>query len=301
LIKYLFQLKIKTTNSMKKTFTLLSFLLTAFAVVKYSNLTSRPGSTPDGGYTGAPTTNLTCASSGCHSGSPTTDATKFTFKMSTSAIGLQDASATVTSSSTYVPGNTYWVSMALNGTGGRYGFSFTALNSSNAQAGTFTITDANTVLVNGSKDVSHKNANSTKGWTWKWNAPSTANPVSFYYVGMLANGTGNQTGDDVYKSSVTINAGAPTSINDENMFSALSVFPTQTMGDFAMNIGSATNTDILIELIDISGMKTLNLFNGALAAGSNNFRFNISDLNAGNYIISATSSGNRVTRQLIKL
>jgi hypothetical protein len=288
---------------MKKTFTLLSFLLTAFAVVKYSNLTSRPASTPDGGYTGAPTTNLTCASSGCHSGSPTTDATKFTLKMSTSAVGLQDASATVTSSTTYVPGNTYWVSMALNGTSSRYGFSFTALNSSNAQAGTFTITDPNnTVLVNGSKDVSHKNANNTKSdWIWKWNAPSTSNPVSFYYVGMLSNGTGNQTGDDVYKSSVTINAGAPTSINDENMFSALSVFPTQTMGDFAMNIESAINTDVVIELIDISGMKTSNLFNGKLNEGSNNFRFNISDLNAGNYIISATSSGNRVTRQLIKL
>ena len=286
---------------MKKTFTLLSFFLTAFAVVKYSNLTSRPASTPDGGYTGAPTTNLTCASSGCHSGSPTTDATKFTLKMSTSAIGLQDASATVTSSTTYVPGNTYWVSMALNGTGTRYGFSFTALNSSNAQEGTFTTTDANTVLVNSSKDVSHKNANSTKGWTWKWNAPSTSNPVSFYMAGMLSNGNGNTTGDDVYKSSVTINAGAPTSVNEASILRGVSVFPTQTMGDFAMNIESSINTEVSIELIDIAGMKTSNLFNGKLTEGSNNFRFNISDLNAGNYIVAATSNGNRITRQLIKL
>jgi len=288
---------------MKKTFTLLSFFLTAFAVVKYSNLTSRPASTPDGGYTGAPTTNLTCASSGCHSGSPTTDATKFTLKMSTSAIGLQDASATVTSSTTYVPGNTYWVSMALNGTSSRYGFSFTALNSSNAQAGTFTITDPNnTVLVNGSKDVSHKNANNTKSdWIWKWNAPSTSNPVSFYMAGMLSNGNGNTTGDDVYKSSVTINAGAPTSVNEASILRGVSVFPTQTMGDFAMNIESSINTEVSIELIDIAGMKTSNLFNGKLTEGSNNFRFNISDLNAGNYIVAATSNGNRITRQLIKL
>jgi hypothetical protein len=73
------------------------------------------------------------------------------------------------------------------------------------------------------------------------------------------------------------------------------------MGDFAMNIESSINTEVSIELIDIAGMKTSNLFNGKLTEGSNNFRFNISDLNAGNYIVAATSNGNRITRQLIKL
>jgi hypothetical protein len=212
------------------------------------------------------------------------------------------ANSPVTSATTYIPGTTYWMSLELPGSGGfRWGFSMTALDNSNAQAGSFTVTNTTTTtLVNGSKDMSHKNANTTKAWIWKWNAPATTTTtVNFYYVGMYANGDGNDSGDEVYKTSTSI--AASTGIKDNELVSSLGVFPTQTFGDFAMNIESVANCNATIEVISLSGASISTLFDGKLTEGENNMRFNISDLSSGNYLISVNAGGARITKPLFKL
>jgi hypothetical protein len=84
------------------------------------------------------------------------------------------------------------------------GFELSSLNGSNAQSGSFIATSATTTAIvtgaSGTTCMSHKNANSTKSWIWQWTAPTSGEDVAFYYVGMLANGNNNESGDVVYKN-----------------------------------------------------------------------------------------------------
>lgn len=54
----LLHLNKSNTQNMKKTFTLLAFSLSVVSIVKFTNLTAEPAKTPNGGYSGAPATNL---------------------------------------------------------------------------------------------------------------------------------------------------------------------------------------------------------------------------------------------------
>jgi hypothetical protein len=289
---------------MKKTFTLLAFALSVTVVLKYSNLQAKPASTPAGGYSGAPASNLTCQSGGCHSGTTTADATQFILQMDTLQSGL--SSGVVTSSTTYIPGKTYFMSLQLTGTGGRYGFEFSSLNSSNAQSGAFTVTSAtNTTIVAGATGttcMSHKNANTTKSWIWKWTAPTNSEDVTFWYDGMLANGTGNEFGDIVYKNNVTITAAqVPNAIANVSSITNLGLYPTQTMAEFAMNIELKEALKTTIQIVDMKGSVVRTLFEGNLNEGANNVRYDIADLQKGNYIVHVNTEKGAVSKHLIKL
>lgn len=290
---------------MKKTFTLLAFALSVGVIVKYTNVQAKPASTPSGGYSGAPASNLTCQAGGCHSGSTTADASQFILQMDTLQSGL--TSGVVTSATTYIPGKTYYMSLQLTGTGSRYGFELSSLNGSNAQSGAFTVTSTTTTtIVNGPstsvKCMSHKNAGTTKSWIWKWTAPAAGEDVTFYYDGMLANGNGNEAGDVVYKSNVTITAAqVPNAIANVSSISNLGLYPTQTMAEFAMNIELKEALKTTIQIVDMRGSVVRTLFEGTLNEGSNNVRYDIADLQKGNYIVNVNTEKGAVSKHLIKL
>ena len=287
---------------MKRNFTYLAFTLTILAVVKYANLTSKPSSTPSGGYAGEPANNRSCASSGCHSGTDILDASQFSLKMAFSSADL--ASNPLTSTTTYLPDTTYWMSLQLNGTANRYGFSLAAQTATNAQAGTFTVTNATSTTTvtgaSGKTNMSHKSANTTKSWIWKWKSPNTTTPINFYYVGMLADGNGNESGDVVYKSSVSI-TGAPNAIQDIKNLHNFSVYPTQTLSDIALNVDAVENTTASLILVDMTGHVVKELYQGEFAIGENNLRFNISDLPVGNYILNLKTPTASAAKRIVKL
>lgn len=289
---------------MKKQFTLVAFALTAVGIIQFAELTSRPASTPDGGYAGEPAGNRTCATSGCHSGTPTNDATQFTLKMATSLADLQNASSTVSSTTTFIPNTTYYMSLQLNGTASRYGFSLSALDNANAQAGSFTVTNAtSTTTVTGATGItnmSHRNANTTKIWVWQWTSPNTTSAVNFYYSGMLSNGTGGTDGDVVYRSSVGINGTNSIRENDE-LLSSLQVFPTQTMSKLAVNVNLERNTETTISLMSLTGQVAKVLAKEKMAEGENQYVFDITEVPQGNYILVVNSGKNTVTKPIIKL
>ncbi|HOH96241.1 MAG TPA: T9SS type A sorting domain-containing protein [Candidatus Enterocola sp.] len=289
---------------MKKTFTLLAFSLSVVSIVKFTNLTAEPAKTPNGGYSGAPATNRTCQTSGCHGGTSTTDASQFILQMDTLQSGL--SSGEVTSSTTYIPGKTYFMSLQLTGTANRYGFELSSLNGSNAQAGSFTATSSTTTAIvtgaSGTTCMSHKNANSTKSWIWQWTAPATAQDVSFYYVGMLANGNNNESGDIVYKNNVTITAAQlPNAIANVSSITNLGLYPTQTVAEFALNIELKEALKTTIQIVDMKGSVVKTLFEGNLNEGSNNVRYDIADLQKGNYIVNVNTEKGAVSKHLIKL
>lgn len=283
----------------------MAFTLSVGVIVKYTNLQAKPASTPAGGYSGAPSSNLTCQAGGCHSGTTTADASQFILQMDTLQSGL--SSGVVTSATTYIPGKTYYMSLQLTGTGSRYGFELSALNGSNAQAGTFTVTSSTTTtIVNGPstsvKCMSHKNAGTTKSWIWQWTAPTTAQDVTFWFDGMLANGNGNEAGDIVYKSSETITAAqAPNAIANVSSIANVGLYPTQTMAEFAMNVELKEPLKTTIQIVDMKGSVVRTLFEGNLNEGSNNVRYDISDVQKGNYIVHVNTEKGAVSKHLIKL
>lgn len=289
---------------MKKQFTLAAFTLTAVGIIQFAELTSRPAATPNGGYAGEPAGNRTCASSGCHSGTPTTDATQFTLKMATSTLDLQNPSAIVTSTTTFIPNTTYYMSLQLTGNSNRYGFSLSALDNANAQAGAFTITDPNsTSTVTGAAGItnmSHKSANTTKSWVWQWTSPNSLSAVNFYYAGMLSDGTGGSDNDVVYKSSVGIN-GTNSIKEGVGSVSSLQVFPTQTMAKVAVNISLEKAEIAQVSLVNLLGQTTKVLATEKLETGDNNAVYDLTDIPRGNYILVVKAGNTVVTKPVIKL
>lgn len=164
----------------------------AMAVVMVSN-----SGGPSGDNTGSPNDSgqNACAQSGCHS-----------------SFGLNSGTGAVTSTapSSYYPGASYSITVQVtqpSPSAVRYGFQGVFLNGSNAQAGTLTAGTGTGINTAGIDNIRHNSVfNSTGSFTFTWNAPTTAQPVTFYYSGNAANGNGSTSGDYVYTNSDAITA-----------------------------------------------------------------------------------------------
>ncbi len=166
---------------------------------------------PPGGNTGAPN-ELTCATSGCHSGAVNTGPGQFTIT------GLP---------ARYDPGMTYQVTVTNSTSDNsrrRWGFQLTALTSGNARAGNLANNSGFTSILNddgpgGNRQYIEHNLQGTfagdgspAAWTFNWTAPATnVGSVTFYAAGNQANNNGNNTGDQIYTTTLTVNPPATSS------------------------------------------------------------------------------------------
>ena len=94
----------------------------------------------------------------------------------------------------YVPGEKYNLTATGTHSGvGRFGFELTAENTSNAKAGTFSINDNGTKLVNSNAAVTHNSSGTlpsgdSRSWTTEWTAPEAGTgDVTFYAAFNAAN------------------------------------------------------------------------------------------------------------------
>jgi hypothetical protein len=125
---------------------------------------------------------------------------------------------------TYEPGQEVTVTVRVQRADRRrWGFQITALDSSNQPAGTFRLVDTNlTRIVNGTgpltgrsyvEQTSAGTANGTVGgnsWTFIWVAPATdVGIVTFYAAGNAANGSGTNSGDNIYTTIATTGTATP--------------------------------------------------------------------------------------------
>lgn len=155
-------------------------------------------SQPPLGRTGAPS-ELTCAN-GCH-GSSTNNG---------------PGSIALNTPAQYTPGQTYNLTLLLtDNTKSRFGFELTALNATNAAAGTFSVGSGNanvrTASIGGGtrRYVSHTNGSANRTWGINWTAPSTnVGNVTFYVAGNASNANGGTSGDNVYTQSFNLTPAA---------------------------------------------------------------------------------------------
>lgn len=197
---------------MKKTFmyAILAFMGLGIFYEMYANLNGASS------QTGAPG-ELTCSQSGCH-GAGNGEGT---------GGGLADnsggGSVSISGiSGTYVPGTLYHITVHVAQLGGtRFGFNCEALDISNGNAGTYSITQSGTWLragINGTRQGVSQGHSGTSGptagigndffdFTFDWTAPSSSTgPITFYAAGVAINANGlNDSGDQVYYSSLTVN------------------------------------------------------------------------------------------------
>ena len=182
-----------------------SLLAAVLGLVLSSNSVTQPvqafSSGPPAGYTGAPgEVQEACAE--CH-----VPADAGTGHIS------------ITAPQTYVPGQTYQITVSHSNpdpTRLRWGFEFTALDTSDEKAGDLQSLDGLTQVLNNAgpgsarQYIEHTAAGTFVGqqdgatWTFNWTAPPTdVGHVTFYAAGNQANNDGNTSGDYIYRTFVT--------------------------------------------------------------------------------------------------
>ena len=185
--------------------TCLALFLAALALELFSNNTIKSvgafAEGPNPGHSGAPG-DLTCAVAGCHGGEPNTGPGQFQ----------------ITAPSSYEPGKTYPITVTHSTTDTsrrRWGFQLTALDGSSNRAGDFESTSITQVLLGGPggnrQYIEHNFLGTFQGqpsgatWTFNWTAPSSdVGRVTFYAAGNQANNNGNETGDQIYTTSASV-------------------------------------------------------------------------------------------------
>lgn len=192
---------------------------------------------------------------------------------------------------TYIPGQTYSVSLTMASAPAKKGFQATALTSANVMAGTFTGQGAGGTSVTSGGGRQYANHNSTSNtntnmvWVWTWTAPATnVGDVTFYVASNKANNNNTSSGDVIYLSQhvMTTTAGIEES-NIENNFSAGYNAESNSV---KMNFNSLTSGDMTFNLVDVNGKSVFYADLGSAKIGENKESIKLpSDLKNGMYFV----------------
>ncbi len=221
---------------------ILAFFIASFIAALFINRTTKAYSSgPPAGYTRAPGEEPeACAE--CHLQDPDNPGT---------------GRITVTAPQTYVPGQTYQITVThanSDPTRLRWGFQLTALDDTDSKAGELQNTSVLTQILNnqgpgGSRQYIEHTSSGTfinqqggANWTFNWTAPATnVGPVTFYVAGNQANNDGNTSGDYVY---FTFAQTQPAQVTRD--FQLTTTTPSQT-------IAPGSNADYNLALTPSSG------------------------------------------------
>jgi hypothetical protein len=228
------------------------------------------------GRTGSPGDNgVTCAQ-GCHSGGTVTSQT-------TSIQVTQNGSAV----SEWDLGQVYDVVVTAN-TGGaaaqRFGFSLTVEDDNNDPVGTLISPDAETQINGiGGSHITHTFSSSSptapgsQSWSFEWQAPNSGvNDVTFYAVGVCANGNGTNGGDVVVTASPVTLSRTPMSVNEKEISTRVYPNPASSRVEVETSIVGADR----YELVNMKGQIVAD---GSLIGG--NATIDVADLPTGQYYV----------------
>jgi hypothetical protein len=195
----------------------------------------------------------------------------------------------------YVPGNSYTVSLTLTSDPAKKGFSAVALDPTTANAGDFVGDN----VLGGTQDftsatrhyVSHyddpsSNTSANNAWLWTWNAPaSDVGNVTFYVASNETNDSGTAVGDVIYLSQHVIFSTADVNeqqVADNSFKAGYSIDDNLVIIDFNMlSIG-----DMVFNLVDVNGKSVLTENIGVSEIGENSEKVALpNDLEAGIYIV----------------
>ena len=200
---------------------------------------------PDPSRTGAPVlgtkpAELTCNSTGCHSGNSLNDA-QGTFQI-------------LDVPSSYTPNQTYTIRVSLTRTGTtRFGFQLVALDQDGNNAGTLATNDSSTFTLDadpgayaGRKYIEHLTTGTSatnagqRIWTIRWTAPATrGGKIAFYAAGNAANNDSTASGDFIYTTSAVMRPEAVT-VNGASYSTTAPLTANGIGSAFGLDLATAT-------------------------------------------------------------
>lgn len=300
---------------MKRNLTILLTALFIFCLFQTSSLKlqSHIAQPIQGGLAGDPG-QTTC--SHCHNdiSNTITRNSQFTIKISQDSAGLVGNTNVIADSGLYTPDYTQWISLELHGANGAtpdYGFQFTALKANDSMAGSFTLVNTKTSIETSASSyqpvlygpvtyVGHKHADTTHIWYFKWTAPHSGK-VNFYYTGNLGNGDATYNGDSIFQGSVSLNAGAPSGINNVAAnITSTSVYPVPFAQRLNTEFSLSTSAELSISLISLDGKLTKELYSGLAPQGTFSRSFDLNDIDSGVYLVQVNSGNETKTIKVIK-
>lgn len=275
---------------MKKT-NILLFLFTAMLSLTafYPNGPAKNG---QGDRTGSPSSNGTCASSGCHTGT-----SNFNTSSAISIVNSQGQAVT-----SYQSDSTYKITMTVNATGAKqYGFQMIPLNSAKASVGQFMGLPSNAQIIafSGKFVVEQKAPSTPNNWTFNWKAPKgEVGPITFYACGLATNQNGKESGDQAATTSFTLEK---TTATEENKAQSADWAIKQVSSEY-VNISfgeNASNANYIATILSVDGV-ALKAEKIKINANENEKQLNINTLNAGLYFINITDGHFNKSLKFIK-
>ncbi len=240
-------------------------------------------SNPPIGNTGAPGEG-TCT--GCHAGSTLPASGVVTFSFS----GTNNL---------YVPGVTYDVTLETN-TGTKNGFQMTALDGTNAAAGTFVAGTGSSTISAGNKNYIRQTSSvGVLSWDFQWNAPSTSvGPVTFYYTLNVSNNNGGNSGDQIYVGNTSISEDISSGITESDKLESLIEMVVQN-GELKISYNIPDAASIYFCSQDING-KQVDYHNfGKMTNGIHTHNITLdSKYQSGIYLFTVFVNNNPITKKI---
>lgn len=273
----------------------LVLLLSASTIVNQGGTYGWTGSPVDGG-TGSAGTCLNC-----HSNSGTAPTMTVSFSP---ALG---------SGNTYMPNQTYTVSVAASGSQPKYGFNCEIINSqstSTSQVGMFgtfgTAVTSNCQIFPLSSTTPYPpcashNAPSGTGnaatFSFKWTAP-TSGTGYLYAIALGANNNGSDVGDHQSAvTSLTLTPSATGIASHEQAVTTLSLFPNPATDQVRLTYSLEERSQVSVKLFNLSGELVSDLLNETQDRGTQNISARLpQNLAKGMYVVKLAVNG-RVTSQ----
>lgn len=282
--------------------------LSVLIVCSYITLSSFKTAGAHQESTGAPG-EKTCAQSGCHANaSVTNDNTNLVNTLTFSS-----------SDSSYIPGQTYTVTVQAKKTGiVKMGFEIVALTTTgNNNAGTWVITSpTSTQIINGTSTgltarryVTHEAPGTTTPyvtpglgkWSFEWTAPATSQGnITFYYATNCTNNNGAETGDQLFLSSFTIHPNTGTSITEWLNEGTLQAMINPASNELVLNYNLKKECQLTVSLMDAQGkmVQTIDLANKP--AGQNTDRINLAHgISSGMYLVNIHINDQVLTKKIM--
>jgi len=271
---------------MKKFYTnkLLFAAFSVFALIVLMSNSSGRGNVFGQAVTGAPgDSNLTCASSGCHASGAFTPLAQ---------LEVLDGDGNPVQS--FVPGETYDVTLSVQTTGSpsAFGFQMVALSADNTPATEWSEIGGNTQIVQiGNRNyIEHDSPSSSNEFNTKWTAPEAGSgDVTFYFSANAVNGNGSPSGDGATNSSFVL----PEVISSSNDLAekSISLFPNPA-SDFITISGE--NLEYGYSIYNLQGQKI------RTSSFTNKTTIDISNLDSGLYFITMQNDNGLVTKRIVK-
>jgi hypothetical protein len=205
----------------------------------------------------------------------------------------------------YTPGSTYTVSLVMSSNPAKKGFQSTALDATDAMAGSFTAGVNTTVNGSSKKYANHNSTSNTSAnpaWIWTWTAPLTnVGDVTFYVASNKANNNNNNGGDQIYLSQHTISAPSGAGVEESSApVNGLSLGYDPVNNKLNFKFNTLITGEMTINLLDINGRSVFKSEIGTSLIGKNQQTIALpSELTNGVYIVHLLVNNNTTSGKIM--